>query len=673
MKALFTALTLWAGAVLADTAPDFDPEAEARQIDRLLSQALRVRGSVLQPPASDSTFLRRSYLSLQGRIPSFAEAKAFLDDSSTRKRTQLIRSLGGSSRFRDGIFLFLSDLLRLQTHNEAHGLGWHLWLRDRTQMDAPWDETVRQMLTATGHAAENPATGYYLRDRGMLLDNLSNTFQVFLGQQIGCAQCHDDPFGTTSRLDYYQLAAHLEHTAYRYQEGPRRLQKLLRGTRYQNSSHRSPESSALFKKRIRQEQRALATLFRPHHRNAISLNPSRQLKLPDDYQYPDASPGDLLTPIFPSLDGRPSLPRPHEGSSRVQLAQWVTSPQNVFFSRVMVNRLWAKTFGHSLVPNPDDWSDVPEDAYPQLIDHLGQLLHRLNYRLADFTLVLHFTQLFQAQTAPTEPYSGFTFTFTGPTLRRLSAEQLRDSLAVLNGRNGVSEDVSALSEHWAQYQSAFTHLQKATLPELRQIHHAYEARERKRRVRQKHQSQLRQELRQLRQAGKSAKARVIQKHLKDFRRQEKQDRKRSLQKAANIVQRTGPAMVRRLRLPEISGDYFSSALPAPAPPTSLRRQFGSSDRMTPMASHSRASIPQALRLLNGPETRSILRGAGRLAQELRKTPSPEARLQTLFLAFYADLPSPEERKIFLSRTRTPEDIRLLTRAFSTSNRFLFQP
>ncbi|RZL07240.1 MAG: DUF1549 domain-containing protein, partial [Hymenobacter sp.] len=97
--------------------------------------------------------------------------------------------------------------MRVQTGQEEFGLGWQVWLRKSLSGNKAWDAMVREMLTSTGHAAKNPAVGYYLRDRNMQLDNFSNSMQVFLGRQIGCAQCHDHPFDDWTQKEYYQMAA----------------------------------------------------------------------------------------------------------------------------------------------------------------------------------------------------------------------------------------------------------------------------------------------------------------------------------------------------------------------------------------------------------------------------------------------------------------------------------
>ena len=124
-------------------------------------------------------------------------------------------------------FNYFADLLRLQTTHEQYGLGWHVWLRNSLAKDKPWDKLVNEMLAAEGHSVNNPAVGYYLRDRGMLLDNVSNTAEVFLGHQIGCAQCHDHPFDKWTQMDYYELAAFSGGVRYNSEEARDAMGKVV--------------------------------------------------------------------------------------------------------------------------------------------------------------------------------------------------------------------------------------------------------------------------------------------------------------------------------------------------------------------------------------------------------------------------------------------------------------
>ena len=110
---------------------------------------------------------------------------------------------------------------------------------------------------------------------------------------------------------------------------------------------------------------------------------------------------------------------------------------------------------------------------------------------------------------------------------------------------------------------------------------------------------------------------------------------------------------------------------SPAKPGSFLRQFGSSDRMTPDASNTVASVPQALTLLNGKEISKLTDGKGELAGALRQAQSPTQRLDVLFLSIYGCLPTETERQQLEPLATDPKQLTTLARAMINSKRFLF--
>lgn len=228
--ASFSLVTISAVSASADILTEKQAIAAAARIDHLLEEDLKEANLKPTGRVDDGIFLRRAYLSIIGRIPTEDEAREFLNNPSSDKRTKLIESLTASPGFDSHLFNWTADLLRVQTDQEQFGLGWHVWLRQSLSENKPWDKIVREMLSATGHAADNPAVGYYLRDRNMQLDNFSNSMQVFLGRQIGCAQCHDHPFDDWSQLDYYQMAAFGGGFVYRSDESRQAKQRVVSET-----------------------------------------------------------------------------------------------------------------------------------------------------------------------------------------------------------------------------------------------------------------------------------------------------------------------------------------------------------------------------------------------------------------------------------------------------------
>ena len=126
-------------------------------------------------------------------------------------------------------------------------------------------------------------------------------------------------------------------------------------------------------------------------------------------------------------------------SQRVkQLSEIITSPDNGRLARTMVNRLWAIFFGHGII-EPVDEMDNP--AWNQdLLDWLAVDLVHNGYDLKHTMTLLLTSQAYQRTAVPLDP-DGDDFVFSGPVVRRLSAEQFLDSLdQVIAAANDSSND-----------------------------------------------------------------------------------------------------------------------------------------------------------------------------------------------------------------------------------------
>jgi len=139
----------------------------------------------------------------------------------------------------------------------------------------PYDDFVNNMLSAKGMASENPAVGYYLRDSNMLLDNVSNTAQVFLGTQIGCAQCHDDPYNDLTQKQYYEFASFIGDTTYKNDAARHMLNRIT--SQAMKSEKATPSNAKRAKKKAAKDKRQrkklnreYSKLFRFLNQNAIT-------------------------------------------------------------------------------------------------------------------------------------------------------------------------------------------------------------------------------------------------------------------------------------------------------------------------------------------------------------------------------------------------------------------
>jgi hypothetical protein len=277
------------------------------------------------------------------------------------------------------------------------------------------------MLTASGTSWENPATGYLLRDAGMQLDNLALTMQVFTGVDVQCAQCHDHPFSDWTQKQFYQAAAFFGQTTTIVRDG-------------QMSKALFPKSNGNPTKRIEEELKAAGKYPEPDgvmrrmittHRQKVADNAQRlSLKLPADYKYKDGAPGEVVEPkvLFGEM---PDLTK--FDSRRKAFAEWLTVSSSDRFAAAIANRLWKRAFGRGVVERVIEIEELTSGTVPSLLPFLAAEMKRLKFSVRDFERLLYNTQSYQRQAYAEEIGMGMAYYFPGPTLRRMSSEQIWDS------------------------------------------------------------------------------------------------------------------------------------------------------------------------------------------------------------------------------------------------------
>lgn len=397
------------------------------KIDQLINQNLKSEGLEPNKMADDFVFVRRVYLDLVGRIPTRLETTDFTESKDTGKRTAIVGKLIGTEGYVSHQFNYWADLLRSRTtiagngQSSPSGMAYEQWLKESIRSNKPYNELVYELVTASGNSWENPAIGYYLRDYGMPLDNLAMTSQLFLGTQIVCAQCHDHPFDSWTQMDYYQLSAFTfgMTTTNNHSVARQALQK------YQE------KKKGLSSERVRALKKAASEILIPVRFSSV-YETDRRLRLPHDYQYDNAKPKSIVKPA--TLMGNEAV---MSGSTSTieAFGEWLTSPENPAFTKVMANRIWKRGFGVGLIEPVDDLKDHTQASNPELMDYLAELFIELDYDIQAFQKVIYQTKAYQREAALEEPVPGAPYHFAGPILRRLSAEQIWDSLVALTVEN----------------------------------------------------------------------------------------------------------------------------------------------------------------------------------------------------------------------------------------------
>ena len=406
-------------------------QAEAEAIDKILKSTYQKRKVKIPAKINEAALVRRLYLSLAGRIPTFKEINSYLSNTSDQKKSQLIEELSESSAYDSHMFNWWADLLRLKSRmrggNQIQaGQLYNHWVKEQVVQNVPFDQMTYSLVTAKGYPWENGAVGYYLRDAGMPLDNMSNTAQIFLGTQMVCAQCHNHPFDKWTQMEYYKMASFTYGISTRMGQG---LQKKIgQYFNQQTKGLSKKEKSKLGNSQKAQVLRkAIQEMVQPLRYGATHTG--KKLNLPHDYQYEDAKPKTVVNsePIFAPDSLNKEIENPVNA-----YGQWIISTNNPRFTKVISNRMWKKVFGRGIIEPEDDLRDDSESSIPELLTHLESLMVRVKYDLKEFQKILHNVEAFEREATGRELTSVEKYYFEAPILKRMSAEQLWDSIVALS-------------------------------------------------------------------------------------------------------------------------------------------------------------------------------------------------------------------------------------------------
>ncbi len=397
----------------------------AARIDELVEANYTKYKVEPNPLTTDEQFLRRIYLDVTGTIPDLQRTRSFLRRTDKERRERVIDQLLDQEGYVAHQYNFWADLLRLRDRiGRLDMTPYQNWIKASIRTNKPYDVMVREILTAEGKVWDNPATGYYLNDPGMPLDNMNNTVRIFLGTQIGCAQCHDHPFDRWTQKEFYELAAFTGQTLTQATGNTMRSYgDLQRTIREQRDSAGQFVEIAGHKARFN----TIQTVFQTN-RSLVTDVPNRELRLPDTYQYDDAKPSSVVQPK--SLFGKKVSAA--KGQNRREIfADWLAAPENPRFSRAMANRIWKQYMGVGLIEPVDDIRDESQAENEPLLAFLEQELIRLKFDLKEFQRIILNSKTYQRQSSPIELSPGEPYHYPGPLLRRMSPEQVWDSFLTL--------------------------------------------------------------------------------------------------------------------------------------------------------------------------------------------------------------------------------------------------
>ena len=578
--------------------------AAAGNIDRLLERHWQEHGARPSEPLRDPQFVRRAYLELAGRIPTFDETTRFLNSKASTKRDDLIENVLESPDYVSHFYNFWADVLRLseRPQKDLFFEPYLDWVKRSIAANRPYDQWVREMLTADGKVWENPATGFQLRDKGMPLPYVDNTVRVFLGTQIGCAQCHDHPFDSWTQHQFYELAAFTSGTRMRLGGMPEKkaglpkeeMKQALKAARQANADAfrhvRAITEEAQQRIRARQADNGLR-LFIAANLTSVNYHHSKLL-LPHDYKYDDDKPLAAVSPKV--LWGE--IPAAADGEDqRTQFAAWLTSRDNRQFARTIANRLWRKLMGVGVVEPHDDFREDHPASYPELLEHLTDLMLSLDFDVREYVRVIVSTDAYQRRAVLHDPTSPAPFRFTGPALRRMTAEQLWDSILTLVVHN-----------EWAYQRPTTDEFAKAVAIDLTDTDISYAD---------------------------------VEKAYDTF--SDTYGRRRYVGQLQKEYGFQGLVLAR------------ASELPTPLPLGHFLRQFGQGDRESIEGGRTVATVPQILSMFNGPITHSMLVRGSAIHDEVMSH-DPKQAVDVIFLSILCHRPSAEDRSFAIQEIQSAD-------------------
>jgi len=329
-------------------------------------------------PATDAEFLRRVYLDLIGVLPTPEEVTAFNAADPADRREKTIDQLLERPEFYDFWALKFADVLRsngrLIQPKGAH--VFHRWIRSALAQEMPMDEFVRELLASDGSTYSNPAANYYRISRDPE-NAVETTAQLFLGVRLQCAKCHNHPSEKWTQDDYYGLAAFFAQVG--------------------RKPGSQPEEEVIFS------------------------TGSGEVRQPRTGQA--MPPKALGGPVFDD----PSVDR------RAQLASWLTSKDNPFFAKSLVNRVWYHLMGRGIVEPVDDFRDSNPASNDELLDGLTDRFVANGYNLKDLIRTIVGSRTYQLSATPNELNADDEIYFSRATTKLLPAEVLLDAISAVTG------------------------------------------------------------------------------------------------------------------------------------------------------------------------------------------------------------------------------------------------
>ncbi len=375
---------------------DWQEPPANNEIDKLVAakwQRMKILPSGL---CTDAEFIRRIHLDLTGLPPTAEEVRKFLADKrdSRAKRDELIDKLVGSDAYVDQWANKWADLLQVnRKFLGAEGAKlFRDWIRKEIADNTPYDQFVRKIVAAQGSNKENPAASYYkiLRDPDATMEN---TTHLFLATRFNCNKCHDHPFERWTQDQYYEMAAYFAR--FGLKRDPKNAKGNIGGTAVEGAK---PLYEVVYEK--------------------------------PEGEMTHERTGAITPPKFPySADYKTDK----DATRRERLAAWITSPDNQYFARSFVNRMWGYLTGTGIIEPLDDIRAGNPPSNPELLDYLAADFIKGGFDTRRLVKQICKSRVYQLSIETHKWNEDDTVNFSHAKARRLPAEALFDAIYFATG------------------------------------------------------------------------------------------------------------------------------------------------------------------------------------------------------------------------------------------------
>ena len=299
---------------------------ESNYVDKHVFAKLKMLNILPSDLCTDQEFIRRAYMDVCGVLPTPTETRRFLKSKDPQKRAKLIDELLERPEYADLWTLKWSDVFR-STRKTVQLKGtfvFQRWMHNHIDKNTPFDEVVREVIASGGSTFANPPANYYriARDPQNLAET---TAQLFFGIRMQCAKCHNHPFERWTQDDYYSMAAFFA---------------------------RVKQKKDLVEPGDKAGKEGAEVIY--VERSGEVIQPRTQKAMPPKFL------GGSIAEVAPGKDRREAL------------ASWMTSPNNPFLPKSVVNRVWYHLMGRGIVDPVDDFRDSNPSANDDLLDALAK-------------------------------------------------------------------------------------------------------------------------------------------------------------------------------------------------------------------------------------------------------------------------------------------------------------